>query len=84
MKQLVINAHKVDTETPIRFKTNPKRPGFKAHARYEIYSAAETIGEYLELAEKKYAKADLRYDEEHGHLQILDADGNVINEHDDA
>ena len=79
MTTRVINSHKVEDDTAIRFKSNPKRPGFKAHKRYETYSAATTVAEYFELAEKKYATADLRYDEEHGHLEILDADGQVVN-----
>ena len=76
----LINAIKVENETAIKFIPNPKRPGFKAHERYEKYSSAKTIAEYFELSEKKYSRADLRYDEEHGYLQIFDADGNQINQ----
>ena len=83
MTTLVINGYKVTSETKIQFKANPKRPGFKAYDRYETYSQAETLGEYLELAEKKYSKADLRYDEEHGYLILLDDDGNQLNTHEE-
>lgn len=79
-----INGHSYDDITTIEYAPNPKRPGFKAHARYEVYSTATTIEEYFEIysekLEKKYAAPDLRYDEEHGHLKLLDAEGNVINE----
>lgn len=74
-----INGTNVETTTTIEFKPNPKRPGFKAHSRYETYSKAETIGDYLEMADKKYAKADLRYDEENGYLAIFNEDGEQVN-----
>lgn len=77
---VVINAVKIDETTTLEYATNPKRPGFKAHARYEQYSAATSIKEYFELCdEPKYARADLRYDEEHGHLKLIDAEGNQLN-----
>lgn len=84
----LINSTKVEDDHTIAFAPNPKRPGFKAHARYEVYSAATTLVEYHELLteagiEKKYARPDLRYDEEHGHLKIFDADGNQINIHEE-
>ena len=80
-----INGFNYDDIATIEYAANPKRPGFKAHARYEIYSAASTVEEYFEIystsdkLEKKYARPDLRYDEEHGHLKLFDADGNQIN-----
>lgn len=76
----VINGTKLEEGYTIEYVTNPKRPGFKAHARYELYCGATTLEEYLETADKKFAKADLRYDEEHGYLKIFDEDGNWINE----
>ncbi len=75
-----INGTNVETTHTLTYKANPKRPGFKAHARYEAYSKAETVGEYLELADKKYAKADLRYDEENGYIEIHDQDGTLVNQ----
>jgi len=70
MNTYTINGTKVEEDTVIKFVSNPKRPKFKAHARYEDYKAATTIGKYFEITDKKYAKADLRYDEKHGHLLI--------------
>jgi hypothetical protein len=78
MKEYTINGTKVNEDTEIEFVSNPKRPTFKSHARYEDYQVATTIGEYFEIADKKYAKADLRYDEEHGHLTITH-DDEIIN-----
>ena len=78
MKEYTINGTKVNEDTVIEFVSNPKRPKFKSHARYEEYQAATTVGEYFEVADKKYAKADLRYDEEHGHL-IITMDEEQIN-----
>lgn len=80
----LINSYKITDDMTIEFTPNPKRPGFKAHARYEIYSTATTLAEYYELlseaeVEKKYSRPDLRYDEEHGHLKIFDVDGNQVN-----
>ncbi len=74
-----INGTKVEDGFTIEFIANPKRSGFKAHGRYEIYQSATTIEEYIELADKKYAKADLRYDEAKGYLTIFDTDGEIVN-----
>lgn len=74
----VINGVKIGDETEFVFTANPKRPGFKAHARYTVYGEAKNLKEYLdsfdgqEGMEKKYALADLRYDVEHGHLKLLE------------
>ena len=46
---------------------NPKRSGFKAHARFEQYFGAETVAEYLD---KGGTKGDLRYDWENKFLMI--------------
>ena len=40
-------------------KENPKTVGSAAHARYEMYKTAKTVGEYLSLGG---TRADLRYD----------------------
>ena len=71
---IVINGTKTETSTAIEYVENPKRVGKLAWTRYESYSAATTIGEYLQLAEKKYAMADLRYDMDHGFLSIVEDD----------
>ena len=81
---IIINSVKVDDTMTIEFVSNPKRPGFKAHARYELYGVATTIAEFFEIVNenellKKYGRADLRYDEEHGHLKIFNEDGEQIN-----
>lgn len=80
--EILINGHKVNEETTLEFVPNPKRPGFKAHARYAAYQEATTIEEFFKIAEeggfRKYATADLRYDEEHGHLKLF-RDGEQIN-----
>jgi len=77
--ETLVNAVKVGDDDTLKFKPNPKRPGFKAHARYEAYQNATTLEEYLKLNEGKYARPDLRYDEEHGHLEIYNADGELKN-----
>jgi hypothetical protein len=70
--ELLINDVKVCDSTVIEYRTNPKRIGKKAWARYEEYQDATTIGEYLELTESKFAKADLRYDHNKGFLTIIE------------
>ena len=72
--EAVVNGVKIDSSTELKFKPNPKRPGFKAHARYEQYQTATTLEEYLDLADPKYAKADLRYDMEHGHIEVVESE----------
>lgn len=47
---------------------NPKRPGFKAHDRFEKYFKAETVGAYLDAGG---SRGDLRYDWEHKFLTII-------------
>ena len=66
--ELLVNDVKVDENTRIDFAPNPKRSSGKAWARYEVYCTAATVGEYFDLANSKYAKADLRYDHEKGFL----------------
>lgn len=78
---ILINGVKLEKDMVMSYVDNPKRSGFKAHARYELYKNAASIEEYMEICEGdiKYAKPDLRYDEEHGYLLIHDAEGNPIN-----
>lgn len=70
---LVVNGVKVTDDTKLEYVSNPKRAGFKAHARYEEYSFAQTLAEYLDMSDPKYAKADLAYDHSKGHLQFVDS-----------
>ncbi len=46
---------------------NPKRPSGKAHARFEKYMKATTVGDYLSAGG---TKADLRYDADKGYLRL--------------
>lgn len=64
-----INGLNVSTECKIEVVANPKRPGSKAHQRYEAYAKAHTIGEYLD---RGGLKADLRYDHSHKFLTLLE------------
>jgi len=77
--EMLINTYKVNDTTTLEYASNPKRPTGKAWARYETYSQATTLEEYFELAEKKYARADLRYDTEKGLLTLIDEDGEPMN-----
>lgn len=49
-------------------ESNPKRPSGKAHARFEAYMGAPTVGEYLK---RGGTKGDLRYDSEKGFLSLV-------------
>jgi len=64
-----INGINVGDECKIECAPNPKRPGSKAHMRYEQYSKATTIKEYLDNGG---LKADLRYDHSKGYLTVLE------------
>lgn len=68
--EVVLKAKKVTSEDVLMYKPNPKREGTNAHARYAAYEEVETLDDYFEAAEKKFARADMRYDWEHGHLSI--------------
>lgn len=74
-----VNGFNIEDDSVIEFKPNPKRPGFKAHSRYEEYQKSTSLADYLAIADKKYSKADLRFDEEKGFLKIFDSEGNQIN-----
>jgi hypothetical protein len=50
--------------------SNPKRPGSKAHAHYELYRVGLTVGKWLEECKAKgldvgYAKAGVLWDARH-------------------
>jgi len=47
---------------------NPKRPSGKAHARFERYMQATTVGEYISSGG---TKADLRYDVAKGYVALV-------------
>ena len=73
---IVINGMKITEATTFQYKSNPKRAGSKAYGRYSVYEAATNLAEYNSLCEdfSKYAKADLRYDTEKGHLTLFGED----------
>ena len=75
---IVINGMKITEATTFQYKSNPKRAGSKAYGRYGIYEVATNLAEYNKLCEdgdfKNYAKADLRYDTEKGHLTLFGED----------
>jgi len=74
MKELISSGVKIDENSILTYASNPKRPGFQAHDRYEEYQVATTLEEYLEIADPKKAKADLAYDIEKGHLEVSQAE----------
>jgi len=77
-----VNGYKVDENVVLEYVPNPKRPGFKAHARYEEYKECKSIAEYMAICANKYGRPDLRYDEEHGHLKLF-VNGEQINVHEE-
>ena len=48
-----------DSKITFNVKSNPKRDGSQAHARFEKYMKAKTVAEYFDLGG---TKADLKYD----------------------
>ena len=76
MTTFAICGTKVNDDTAIEFKSNPKRVGKLAWTRYEEYQKSTTIGEYMEITKEdwmiKYRLADLRYDLEHKFLTIVE------------
>jgi hypothetical protein len=64
-----INGHNVSNECRIKMSPNPKRVGSKAHERYAEYEHTTTVGEYLEAGG---LKADLRFDQSKGYLELVD------------
>lgn len=80
MTELSISGFHIDSNVQFQYKSNPKRNGCMAFKRYQSYSQATNIEEYLELTkDTKFGKADLRYDVEHFHLSLV-KDGVVLNE----
>ena len=75
--EITLKAKKVTSDSKLEWKANPKRPNSNAYKRYEEYGSATTLAEFFEMAEKKFARADLRFDWEHGHLSI---DGETYSE----
>ena len=57
-----------NTKLEWHVKDNPKRPSGKAHARFEAYMGAPTVGEYLK---RGGTRGDLRYDAEKGFLSLV-------------
>lgn len=71
--EITLRGIKVTEESRLAYKPNPKREGSKAYVRFETYREAESLTEYFDMVpEKKYARADLRYDWEHGHFAIIE------------
>jgi len=71
MTTYMINGVKVDETTHISFVANPKRKGFQAFARYEVYQYATTIGELMEFNKTDFMP-DARHDHKHGFMHIVD------------
>ena len=88
MTTLQINGFVIDENTTFEFAPNPKRPHAKVHARYAAYSKATNLEEYKEFTEDhdgnlKNMMPSLKYDEMHGHLKFKDAEGELINNHEE-
>jgi hypothetical protein len=64
-----VNETNVSSNAKISFRvrSNPKREGSKAHARFASYMKAKTVREYLD---SDGTKADLKYDWEKGFIDI--------------
>ena len=71
---VTVNGHVIDKDVKLVYKPNPKKNGSKAHTRYEAYSKYETLADYLNNADQKYAMADLRFDVAIGHLALMKGD----------
>ena len=65
-----VNNTSYDNDTIIRMIANPKRAGSQAHARYEKYQNAKTVGEYFELNDTKQARADFKHDLSKGFIKF--------------
>lgn len=80
--KVYVNGYVIDGDTVLEYAANPKRIGFKAHARYEQYQEATTLDQYMSIcADWPAAKPDLKYDESKGYLKLI-VDGVVINDKD--
>jgi len=69
--EYVVNGNKINDDTMIELKPNPKRAGSMAHDRYGIYMEAVTVAELKEL-NPNYFMADMRYDNMKGFLTFLE------------
>ena len=65
-----IDQQPISSDAKIKWnvRSNPKREGSKAHARFSKYMNSKTVGEYLE---KDGTKGDLKYDAAKGFIEIL-------------
>ncbi len=80
MTELSISGFHIDSNIKFNYKSNPKRNGCMAYKRYEEYSQANNIDDYLNITkDTKFGKADLRYDVEHFHLSLV-KDGVILNQ----
>ncbi len=72
-----INGINVGNDCHIECAPNPKRPGSKAHERYEAYAGSATVKEYLDNGG---VKADLRYDHAKGFLTVFEVirEGKIV------
>lgn len=58
--------HTDDTEISV-LVPNPKKPGSLTHARFELYHAHKTVGEFLAAGGRR---VDLAWDLERGHISL--------------
>jgi len=67
---LKIGELEITPETKISYdQNNPKRPGTGIYSEYEKFKKCRTVGE-LQKAREKFWRADLKFDFEHGYVQI--------------
>lgn len=81
--KIVINGILVDESTQIEYvAVNPKRVGYNAYDRFDLYMVAKTIGEYKEICsdlnDGKHGNADLKYDHSAKYLKLFDIKGNEL------
>ena len=66
-----------DARIEIACADNPKRPGSKAHARFERYRNQMTVAEYERACENaprsQDALIDITWDVSHGYIRLLPA-----------
>ena len=66
----ILDDQELTNDTKIKYDTrNPKRPGTKIYGEYEKFKKVKTVGELRQLREKHW-RADLKFDFEHGYLQV--------------
>ena len=80
---VVASGVKIDSTDTMEYKSNPKRVNCNAWNRYNDYQAVTSYDEYIaacnDSGHSKFAKADLAFDIEKGHLTIIREDGTKIN-----